>query len=95
MNASGVRDPVYDAMVEAAENAGSTEEMRELVKKADMYFSEQQWVTWGPTRPNYIFWQPWMVGYNGELTIGGGQHLLYLSRVWLDSDLREEMTGTR
>ena len=95
VNASGVQDPVYDAKVEAAENAGSPEEMRELVKKADMYFAEQQWVTWGPTRPNYIFWQPWMVGYNGELSIGGGQHLLYLSRVWLDADLREEMTGTR
>ena len=23
-------------------------------------------------RPNFIFWQPWMVGYNGELTMGGG-----------------------
>ena len=94
-NLPGVQDPVYDAMVEAAENAGSTEEMRELVNKADMYFSEQQWTTWGPTRPNFNFWQPWMVGYNGEFQLGGGRHWLYLSRVWLDSDLREEMTGTR
>jgi hypothetical protein len=36
-----------------------------------------------------------MVGYNGELLIGGGRFSLYLSRVWLDSDLKEEMTGTR
>ena len=94
-NLPGVQDPVYDAMVEAAENAGSTEEMMELVNKADMYFSEQQWTTWGPMRPSFIFWQPWMVGYNGEHTLGGGRTYLYLSRVWLDSDLREEMTGTR
>ena len=94
-NMAGVQDPVYDGIVEAAETAGSTAEMLELVKEADMYFAEKQWVTWGPTRPNFIFWQPWMVGYNGELTMGGGRHQLYLSRVWLDSDLRYEMAGTR
>ena len=90
-NTPGVQDPVYDAMVEAAENAGSTEEMMELVKEADTYFTEQQWTTWGPMRPNFIFWQPWMAGYNGERTMGGGSHWLYLSRVWLDSDLKEAM----
>ncbi len=94
-NYPGVQDPVYDAMVEAAENAGSAEELMELVKEADTYFIEQQWVTWGPMRPGFIFWQPWMVGYNGEILIGGGRFSLYLSRVWLDADLREEMTGTR
>ena len=90
-NTPGVQDPVYDAMVEAAENAGSTEEMMELVKEADTYFTEQQWTTWGPMRPNFIFWQPWMAGYNGESTIGGGSFWLYVSRVWLDSDLKEAM----
>ena len=94
-NMAGVQDPVYDGIVEAAETAGSAAEMLELVKEADMYFAEKQWVTWGPTRPNFYFWQPWMVGYNGELTLGGGRLTTYLSRVWLDSDLRYEMTGTR
>jgi peptide/nickel transport system substrate-binding protein len=90
-NMPGVQDPVYDAMVEAAENAGSTEELMELVKKADDYYIPQQWVTWGPMRPGFVFWQPWMVGYNGEIVIGGGRFSLYLSRVWLDSDLKEAM----
>ena len=94
-NAAGLQDPVYDAMVEAAENAGSTEEMMELAAKADMYYSELQIATWGPTRPALIFWQPWLVGYNGEVSMGGGMHYVHLSRLWLDADLREEMTGTR
>ena len=95
-NGSGAQAPVYDAIVEAAENVGSREEMMELVKKADMYFIEQHWNIWGsPIRPDFTFWQPWLVGYNGEITLGGGRYNLYLSRVWLDSDLREEMTGTR
>ena len=90
------QDPAYDAIVEAAENAGSREEMMDLANKADQYFIAQQWNIFGsPVRPAYYFWQPWMVGYNGEHTLGGGRTYLYLSRVWLDADLREEMTGTR
>ncbi len=95
VNLQGSQDPVYDAMVEAAESAGSREEMMELVKKCDNYLIEKQFHTWTPRRPTFIFWQPWMVGYNGEITMGGNTLLLYLSRVWIDSDLREEMTGTR
>ena len=90
-NAMGSRDPVYDAMVEAAENAGSAEEMMELVKEANNYFVEQQWNIWSPIVPGFVFWQPWMVGYNGEITMGGARSWLYLSRVWLDSDLKEAM----
>ena len=74
---------------------GSTEEMMELVAKADMYISELQITTWAPTRPALIFWQPWPAGYNGELSMGDGMHYVNLSRLWLDADLKEEMTGTR
>ena len=95
-NTPGNQDPVFDAMVEAAENAGSREEMMELVKKANDYYIAQQWTIWGsPIRPAFVVYQPWMVGYNGEWTLGGGRSFLILSRVWLDSDLRYEMTGTR
>ena len=95
-NSPGVQDPVYDVMVAAARNAGSLEELQELIRKADDYAIAQQWTIYAsPTPPGFIFWQPWMVGYNGELTLGGGYHYQYLSRVWIDSDLREEMTGTR
>ena len=90
-NIHGGQDPVYDAMIEAAENAGSREEMMELVKESDNYLIEQQWHLVTPRRPSFIFWQPWMVGYNGEITLGGGAHNLYFSRVWLDSDLKEAM----
>ena len=93
--ASSVKDRIGVAMIEAAENAGSTEEMMELVKEVNNYLIEQQWNVWTPIRPAFTFWQPWMVGYNGENTLGGGKIFLYLSRVWLDSDLRYELTGTR
>ena len=94
-NMPGVQDPVYDAMVEAAETAGSREEMMELVAEADYYAVTQHWSTWGPMRPAFDFYQPWLVGYNGERTLAGGRFDLMVSRVWLDSDLRYEMTGVR
>ena len=67
----------------------------ELTRKADDYFIAQQWVTSGPFTPSFSFWQPWIVGFNGEFSLGGGYYNAHLPRVWIDSDVREEMTGTR
>lgn len=94
-NTAGSQDPTYDAMVEAAETAGSREEMMERVAEADFYYIQQQWQTWGPQRPGFSFYQPWLVGYNGESTLGGGRSILILSRTWIDSGLKYELTGTR
>ena len=71
-NAAGVQDPVYDAMVDAVDSAASREEQMELTRKADDYFIAQQWVTSGPLTPSFSFWQPWIVGFNGEFSLGGG-----------------------
>ena len=85
------QDPVYDAMVEAAANAGSSEEMMELVKKADNYFIEQQWTIYGGAHCGQIStsgsrgWWVTTVKNSWEARGCG----LYLSRVWLDSDLKE------
>jgi peptide/nickel transport system substrate-binding protein len=94
-NTSGAQDPVFDDMVEAANNAGSREEMMELVAEADFYATKQHWNTVGPQRPAFYFYVPWLVGYNGELTVGGGRTSMFMSRVWIDSDLRYELTGER
>ena len=94
-NAAGAQDPVYDAMVDAVDSAASREEQMELTRKADDYFIAQQWVTSGPLTPSFSFWQPWIVGFNGEFSLGGGYYNAHLPRVWIDADLREEMTGTR
>ena len=91
-NTSGIQDPVQDALVEAAENAVTLQDMMDRVKEADMRFIEQHYNIWGsPIRPGFTFWQPWMAGYNGELQMGGGTYYLPFSRVWVDSDLRDQM----
>ena len=58
----------WTAMIEAAENAGSTRGDDGAGEGGGYdYLIEQQWNIWGtPIRPSFAFWQPWMVGYNGE-----------------------------
>ena len=90
-NFSASEDPVYDAIVEAAENAPTTEEMMRLVTKADMYFTENHWGIWGPQGPVFHFWQPWLGGYIAELNLGSGREMTVFSRLWVDQELKESM----
>ena len=91
-NMSGAQDPEYDAIVEAAENAATYEEMQRLVREAEMYFIKQQWEVWGPRPPIYYAAQPWLGGYNGEFVhLGGGQIWTMYARLWIDQELKESM----
>ena len=91
-NMSGAQDPEYDAIMEAAENAATYEEMQRLVREADMYYIKQQWEVWGPRRPIYCASQPWLGGYNGEYGhFGGGQNWSLWARLWIDQELKEQM----
>ncbi len=90
-NWPGVQDPEYDAIVEVAESAATYEEMQRLVKKADMYYIKKQWAIWGPRLPRYHFSQPWLGGYNGEYTLGGGMLETVYARLWIDQDMKKAM----
>ena len=90
-NFSGVEDPEVDAMVEAAENAPTREEMTRIVKEIDMRSIEEHWGVWGPQGSVWHFWQPWLGGYNGEMTMGGGQTYTMFSRLWVEQELKEAM----
>ena len=90
-NYSGLQDPEYDAIVEAAENASSYEEMVRYVKEADMYYIKLHTSVWGPRPPVWHFWQPWLGGYNGEKQLGAAMNHPILARTWIDQDMKEAM----
>ena len=90
-NYPGLQDPEYDAIVEAAENASTYEEMVRYVKEANMYFISQMADVWGPRPPMYHFWQPWVGGYNGEYGLGGAMLATVFARLWVDHGLKESM----
>jgi len=48
-----------------------------------------------PTPYVYVFWWPWVKSYSGECTVGYADWTNYALWVWIDQDMREEMTGRR
>ena len=91
-NRPGVQDPVYDAMVEAAQAATTIEEQQPLVKEADKYYVEQHWQIWGVKAPQFSLLQPWVKGHNHEIIIGRhSQYGVLFARIWIDQELKEAM----
>jgi hypothetical protein len=45
----------------------------------------------------YVFrlWWPWIKNYHGEPGVGQFAQLNYTKHIWIDQDLKEEMTGRR
>ena len=83
-------DPVFDARWEELE-AASGDEYRRLAKALDMYVIEQHRYLWGVKFATFNVAQPWIVGYNGEMGLGNCQWNGPYSRVWIDSQLKDEM----
>ena len=92
-NSSNVNDPVFDAMLEAAEKVSTEEEQNLLARELNMYAIERHW---GVLAGNVIPWtsvtQPWVKGYNGELMLGDVQfEYTIAARLWIDQELKESM----
>ena len=93
MHPTGHQDPVMDAKVDAFDAAATPEEQQRLAREADMYLIEQQWYIWGPKVPVFNASQPWIKGYNGEVELGLARAMAIFARIWIDSDLKQEMGG--
>ena len=92
-NRGGSQWPELDAMVNAALSAGTTEEQQRLIAEVDKYAMSRHWLIWGPKSPVYYMAQPWVVGYNGEISsaLASGEQQLIFARLWIDSALKKEM----
>ena len=88
-NTPCVQDPVYDAMYATITAATTIEEQMRLSREADMKVIEQHWQVYGPMMPIWVAAQPWVIGYNGELNIGGSQAVY--ARLWIDQELKKQM----
>ena len=90
-NPSGYNDSEYDRLYEAARDAATIEEQQRAVKAADMYFTRNHIIVWGPDAPKFNAVQPWVRGYAGEQAIGSADRIAILSRLWFDNELKKEM----
>ena len=63
--------------------------MKEMEPKmrAQAYFIEL------PNDYTYFLWWPWLKGWYGEVAVGYWNVYQYMNYLWIDTELREEMTG--
>ena len=78
-------------MFDAAAAAATPEELQKMAIELDMYAIERHWLLWGPMVPQFIAHQPWVMGYNGEVDLGRISQRVIYARLWIDSELKEEM----
>ena len=64
----------------------------QLYKDVFLYLTEQCVTIPVPAGVSYVAWWPWVKGYSGEATINYHQGGI-LKYLWLDQELRKEMTG--
>ncbi len=67
-----------------------------LAKELDLYALEECFSIQTPSPDIYTFWQPWVKGYLGEETghvVGTEEGVI--KYLWVDQDLKYEMTGRR
>ena len=68
----------------------------EIYRDIHPYMLEQAHYLVLPGPADYTFWQPWIKNYHGERFVGTWAKLFNFPEwIWLDQDLKEEMTGIR
>jgi len=82
---------LYDEATAEKDKEGWGEEWQKVVK----HLAEQVYEHQIPGPNVHTLWQPWIRNYSGELTLSSTQFYGYMSYIWVDRDLKEEMTGTR
>ncbi|MEK7353871.1 MAG: hypothetical protein AABZ77_05125, partial [Chloroflexota bacterium] len=59
------------------------------------YVMEQAWMIPLPGAWSYVFWQPWVKNYRGEQILSFSAATNWVKYVWIDRDLKQQMTGGR
>jgi len=98
LNYNAVDDPFINETrdaIWAVENIENPTEQDRLMKKAAAHMLDQVYTINTPTPFVYVLWWPWLQNYHAECTIGSYNYFLWGAYVWLDRDMREEMTGRR
>jgi len=67
----------------------------EALKGIAPYILDQCYWVEPPSPYLWTMWTPWIKGYNGEWTVGMADAHNFIWFIWMDQDLKEEMTGRR
>ncbi len=97
-NASYINDSRVEEVFKEVQNYHiiNQPKVNELMQGVYPYILEQAWVIPLPRPYNYTFWWPWIKNYHGELQVNhSSAKTSWIPYVWIDQDLKEQMTGRR
>ena len=94
-NFSSITDPGFNDLWDDVLTETDADELVTKIKNVTRYWLDLCPGYMGPAPYTGTFWQPWLEGYAGELGLGFGDPTHRFTYVWLDRDLKEEMTGER
>ena len=72
---------------------GDYDEACRMMKEMEPKLRAQAYFIDLPNDYTYFLWWPWMKGWYGEVSIGYWNVYQYMNYLWIDTELREEMTG--
>ena len=86
-------ESVYKELIVTVDPA----EQSEIRRLQNLYEIDQCWEIPIPTPAWFLFWAPWLKGYVGEVSVGPDpvENTGVLRYVWVDQDLKYEITGAR
>lgn len=92
-NRSQVNDPVITKANEEISKyvLADMPKADRLFREAVPYILEQTYYIPRPSPYTYRFWQPWIKNYQGEQA----PQLFWVKHIWIDQDLKQQMTGAR
>lgn len=68
-------------------------ERHRIMKEYNLYRIEKFWEIPLGAEYSYTVWQPWLMGYHGEYSVGFWNQYAWTMYTWIDEDMRKEMVG--
>ena len=90
-SANKMNDPRMDELYLAAIETTDIEEFKRIQRQSDEICVREHCGLVKSNIPNHFVNQPWVQGYFGEAGMGWGERMTHLARLWIDSELKEEM----
>ncbi len=95
-NASLINDPIINQAFDDWNAARFDEpKRRQIMRESAVYKLGLGYILLLPGANWYTFWWPWMKNYHGEERVGYIHTNTFAQYIWLDQDMREEMTGQK
>jgi peptide/nickel transport system substrate-binding protein len=94
---SNVVDPVAQETYEYLITVLDLEEQSQIRREECLREIDLCWEIPIPTPAQFVFWQPWIKGYSGEVGVGPDpvENTGVFRYVWVDQDLKYELIGER